>query len=136
MKGNTVMDLKPVKLSDKIGYKDKDGSTVEYQFKLSSTTDPVWRSIFYSTLGQVVAAKIHGNQLDITSTAASIDQDFLAVKSAMQTTNGQYGAGRQAVVEYAEKQDQERAEKSAELQRKETERRDLIQSSYARLEIE
>jgi len=135
-KSNLVMEIPEIELVEKLGYEDKEHSVIEYRFSLNSITDSVWRKMFYAECGGADGPfKIHGNQLDIQSSPKLIQRHFETATHAIKTVNDAYSSGRDEVVEYATRQDEERARKSAEERRVEEERQQEIQESYESLTL-
>lgn len=134
-KSNKVMATVEIRIVEKMGYSDSKSDLIKYKFQLNSITCPIWREIFQNQLKTESPVTIQGNELDIDSSIQKISSDFDGVKQAIALTNKYYQEGRVAVVEYAKKQEEERAKKTAETLRVEEERGAKIQDSYEKLKI-
>jgi hypothetical protein len=134
-KGNKVMDTAEIQFTEKLGYSDNKTDLVKYKFSLNSCTCPIWRELFQKISKSNAEVKIHGNELDLKATIEKVESEFNLVKEAIQLTNKAYKDGKSVVLDYAKKQEEERAKKDAEKLQAEQERQDKIQNSYEKLKI-
>jgi len=89
---------------------------------LNACTCPIWRELFKSISEGNAEVEIHRNELDLKTNIENIESEFALVKKAIQLTNKAYQDGKSAVLDYAKKQEKERATQDAEKLQAEQER--------------
>jgi len=134
-KGNKVMGTAEIQFVKKLGYSDNKSDMIKCKFGINSDTCPLWREIFERVLKTESSVKVHGSQIDIETNIEKIENDFNSVKEAIKKTNQIYQKGKAAIFDYAKKQLEERAEKSAKKLRSEEERQYKITNYYEKLKI-
>lgn len=109
---NQQMEIPEISIVEKIGVDTKDQKLPVYSFKMSWSTDPVWRLLFETAYPEA-PVKIHGHNLDIACQPEELTTTYERAKKTIGITNRLYQAAIPKVRQIAEHQDKARREKQS-----------------------
>ena len=98
------MELPEIMVVEKCGYNELPGGEVEYSFRLTTNTDPVWRAILGAAYPEA-PIKISGDRLQINCSPNALGVIYARTKKAIEQTNTASKAGIPEARRMAETQD-------------------------------